>query len=177
MPNWCFNILTVDSKGENVVNFLKKHINEKNEFDFNTIISEPNNESEVEDKYNFNKTDTHRKDDFDSIGKSWFNWYEWRYKYWGVKWNSSGKQFFDYTRISEEDNVVVNICFRTPWKPPEPIIKELILMYPYPEWEINCNYYDVEYGCSGWIGLDIFEKKIVHESVKYKDYTKKVLHR
>ena len=173
MPNYVYNVLSVYAKDgstqEDVVNFLKQHINEDNFFDFNTIIPEPESPSEVEDEFNYLYTKTEEKEWNDSIGKSWFNWYDWRYKYWGVKWNSGGKQFFDYDKIlNDEDGgilAMIKIVFETAWYPPLPVIKKLILMHP--ELNISCEYYSCESMIYGYIGKSYFqENEVVHEGYK-----------
>ena len=169
MPNYVYNVLTVYGNGENsqkdVVAFLKQHINDNNMFDFNTIIPEPIDESEVEDEFNFNKTKTEDKDVFDNIGKPWFNWYDWRYKHWGVKWNCTGNHCFDYDKILNSETGIhgkIQFVIKTAWYPPVPVIKKLIKIHP--ELNIDCDYYSCESMVYGWIGNPF--GKIEHEHYK-----------
>lgn len=49
------------------------------------------------------------------------DWYDWRIKYWGTKWNSSN------TFISDDYS---EILFDSAWTPAIPVIKELARLYP-----------------------------------------------
>ena len=54
------------------------------------------------------------------------SWYDWRIANWGTKWNAGE------TKIIDDDTV----RFRTAWKPPKPIFRELSRMHPELDLEI-----------------------------------------
>lgn len=69
------------------------------EFDFNKIISEPETLAECPAEYIFDKS--HKdKDGVDKSVKPWFNYYSWRRKYWGAKWNAANNRI-----IIDNDNI------------------------------------------------------------------------
>lgn len=169
MPSWVYNVLTV--YGENsfegnrrVVEFLRNHIVDEY-FDFNTVIPEPVTIDECPDEYNFLIVNTDKMDTYDTIGKSWFNWYDWRIDNWGTKWNSSGRQFFDFEDILDEDvtgiDNKVHIVFESAWSCPIPIVKKLI--EDYPDLKIYCDYFSVESLVLGFIARGS-GGGVIHES-------------
>lgn len=102
MPNWCYNTLKFSKKDAHLI------LNKDNEVDFNILVPEPIAKEECSPKYYTNEsTPIHRDED-----KPWFNWYEWHYDYWGVKWNARTT----YVDISHEQCVVE---FETPWGTPD----------------------------------------------------------
>ena len=51
------------------------------------------------------------------------NWYDWRYKHWGTKWNSYGYcRDFKYSQFDP-------IIFQTAWRAPHPVIEKLFMMF------------------------------------------------
>ncbi len=107
MPNWCSNKLTLISadqdKIDEILEFVKvdtkRHDLEKigiGSFDFNKIVPEPT----------LANTD---------------DWYWWRVKNWGTKWNASSCDYI------YDDQC---FTFETAWAPPEPVIKVLAKRFP-----------------------------------------------
>lgn len=158
MPNYVNNILEIRSKNtEDIVNFIKQHYNEDGLFDFNTFVKEPENEDECPSEYNMKLTDNDRSlEIFED--KPWFNWYDWRLKYWGTKWNCAdeSKCYFDLDKIRECDSYFspVYIHFTTAWTPPIPIFKKIFEMHP--ELDINIIYHSTENMEYGWF-VDVGE--------------------
>lgn len=86
------------------------------------------------------------------------NWYDWRVKHWGTKWNS-----YDIgERILE--NCELFYCFCTAWDAPHPIIEKLSRMFPAVEiqhkfidegwcfageniWKAGIQIADIDYDC------------------------------
>lgn len=57
------------------------------------------------------------------------NWYDWRCKYWGCKWDANPLC---------EDPIEEDVCeleFETPWSPPEGIIRILAEKFPNEDWK------------------------------------------
>ena len=52
------------------------------------------------------------------------DWYDWRLKHWGVKWDAGG--YDENTDYSQCDKLI----FRTAWQEPAPVIQKLSEMYP-----------------------------------------------
>ena len=53
------------------------------------------------------------------------NWYDWRNKHWGTKWDIKGD-----VGIGDIDNETCTLVFNTAWSPPQPIIYKLQEMFP-----------------------------------------------
>jgi len=116
MPNWCHNTLTVTGEDELVAALVKKA--EKGQpLSFEQFVSQT---------------------------KSRADWYSWRLKHWGTKWDASfGKAGIG---LSHEDGVdmeatteaqgmthvpgVVIWKFDTAWSPPIPIVKAMSEQHP-----------------------------------------------
>lgn len=124
MPNWCENRITIRPKGQEEVDRFLQECCSKNEkgryeIDFDKIIPEPRRiEDCPADCIANDKTPIQKDED-----RPWFNWYDWRVKFWGTKWNA------DTISIDVSDNWIA-IAFNTPWEPPMPIIKRLMEMFP-----------------------------------------------
>ena len=98
MPNYVRNILTVDKNAKEI----HKLCNTKyTEFDFSSIIPE-----------------AYKNDD---------EWYEWRVKNWGTKWNSLDAKF------DEQMNM---FTFDTAWAAPVPVINKLSKLFPDTEFNL-----------------------------------------
>lgn len=159
MPAYTTNILEISSKNHNndeILNFLEKHLDKDDCFDFNTLIPEPDNIDDCPNKYNLNINSTriHNKKTLhnplfsDDDGKDWFNWYEWRCDNWNTKWNACGPQFLDYKKIKERDVYSeLHLLFYTAWNVPEPVVIELFRMHP--ELDITWEYHDDGKGVYG----------------------------
>ena len=91
--------------------------------DFDKIIPEPKTEDECPEKYRVNieesvAVDTESHLVVDDSEKPWFDWYGWRLKHWGTKWNA----YDSYTRIKKTN---VEFVFSTAWTPATPIFEKL----------------------------------------------------
>lgn len=131
MPNWCYNSLSIEGKtSADISKFMSKYLIKDNSFDFDKIIPEPKdiNDCPVDCRTKGNDGIEIDKD------RPWFNWYEWRHKFWGVKWNASD---VDVERRGK--NLYIN--FNTPWSPPRPIIEALRKqnpnLYMYFDYEVE----------------------------------------
>ena len=130
MPNYCENILTIRTK--ELPDIFKKNEG-RDELDFEKIIPMPKSEED--------------------------NWYHWRTKHWGTKWNASE------TWIDKQNEQIV-ISFDTAWAPPIPIVEELSKQYDLTlEWLEEAN----ELG-----GIKIFkDQKVVEFDVDYDEAYKR----
>lgn len=159
MPTYTLNILEIRSENKDtneILNFLDKHLDKDDCFDFNTIIPEPDKIEDCPKEYDLNINSTfinnkktlHNPSSPDYDGKDWFNWYEWRCDNWNTKWNACGQQFIDYNKIKEK-NVYseLHLIFYTAWNVPEPIVIELFRMHP--ELDIKWSYHDTSKGIWG----------------------------
>jgi len=128
MPNWVHNIVKVKGNSKAIVKFLDRHVNSEGYFDFNTIIPEPKYKVETSSKYILSEEEMRKSllDDDD-----WFDWYNWRLKYWGTKWNAQfeDKLCFDKEAILRDKIEAVDIVFDTAWEAPVPVAKKLCTMY------------------------------------------------
>ena len=176
MPNWVYNIVEINGDADDIIKFIEQHFNEEGLFDFNTFVREPLSESDCEDKYNFNTRDGElnstlacNKDTLENpVDRKWFNWLDWRRKYWGTKWNagSESRLLYDFDKIREHNayNLPVRIFFTTAWHPPFPIFEQIYKMHP--ELEISIVYYSTENGEFG----EFFSWKENHEEVEFCHY-------
>ena len=57
------------------------------------------------------------------------NWYDWRCKYWGCKWNANP------LNEGPVDKDACELEFETPWSPPEGIIRLLAEKFPNEDWK------------------------------------------
>ena len=179
MPNWVYNVIEMrSSDGEELVQFLKQHIVD-GIFDFNTIIPEPKTEEDCPREYNFNKSRGRFSCNADILEnppeRKWFNWYDWRIEYWGTKWNSGGKQYFDYDKILKDEGYrSVRIHFQTAWSAPKPVFKKLLEMHKdLGDLAIDIIYYSTENGECG--GLYLCDGDINHYRWKFTDYYDEIL--
>lgn len=130
MPNWCYTTITITGEKADIRRFLDKHTPDGN-FDFRTVIPEPETEEECPEIYNLNIRDRpieRRK------GKEWFNWYDWNQTEWGCKWNSS----CTYVEWESDDTCLME--YQTPWGSAEGIEDEIEEMYPELTFEFEHEY-------------------------------------
>lgn len=106
--------------------------------DFDLIIPEPQFKQDCSKEYI--RTGCSHVQEVE--GRPWFNWFTWREKFWGVKWNASD----GYT---EQGETWIRMVFNTPWSFPEPIAEKIIelakkegldldLRYADEDWGMNC---------------------------------------
>lgn len=118
MPNWIKNIITIKSPNKDHIEILLNNISiydkENNIYrlDFNKISPQPIDITTEKIEYNgiiYEPADNGE-------------WYDWRYKNWGCKWNCT---IYDDSYGGElcNDNNIYNIYFdiNTPWTTPEKI--------------------------------------------------------
>lgn len=107
MPSWCSNYVFIDASEElqkKIANFVRS---EESDFDFEKIIPMPEN------IYRGNLG----QEEKELYGEN--NWYEWRTRNWGTKWNS---------RVREA--TPEKYSFQTAWTPCEPVIARLARIFP-----------------------------------------------
>lgn len=131
MPNWNENLLIIRGTKKQREEFKAKYCHiehpEFSEHDilalsFDEIIPEPKTIDECPEKYII-----HNKEEAVKKGLSWgennerrwFNWYVWRNKHWGTKWDCVPVN-------SEETKTSLKLWFDTAWYPPVGIIERLI---------------------------------------------------
>jgi len=87
------------------------------------------------------------------------NWYDWRVKNWGTKWNAdcSGSSYQE-----KDGKSIYGLSFSTAWSPPEPVIRELAKQYP--ELLIQLRYYEGGIGFQGRLRLKGFTSMTTAES-------------
>lgn len=115
MPNWCKNLLKIEGDNLEVKRAIKMLKDDEGHLTFNKAVPMPiplENTKAPSDRPNKHLIETYGAD----------NWYDWRYKNWGVKWDASESQFFD------DDDIIAE--FETPWGPPIEFFKRLSLEFP-----------------------------------------------
>ena len=121
MPNWTSNEVRFKSRinSQKQLDKLKKRLEGKeedlNKFDFNRIIKMPTalvNTKALEDK-----TDNKAKRMLKKYGAK--DWYDWRNKNWGTKWNSCD------TEITQDEREGLTYTFNTAWDCPREIVFKL----------------------------------------------------
>ena len=122
MPNWCENELRiVANTTKEVTDFLDRYSLKTGEgdgcgFDFDKIVPEPR---KVEDcPIDCLVNDDNHIEIYED--RPWFDWYKWRNKYWGVKWNAR-----DVSIDVHMKDTTIYINFFTPWGEPTEIIDAL----------------------------------------------------
>lgn len=153
MPNWVTNVITVNGDSDDIIGFINRHINDEGYFDFNTIIPEPKYKVETSSKYILSEEEM-RKSLLEE-GDDWFDWYNWRLKYWGTKWNAqhAGKLCFDLDKIAYEDIRSIKIVFDTAWTAPIPVAKKLTSKYK-KKLRIRWEWYSFESDIVGYVIRD-----------------------
>lgn len=92
------------------------------------------------------------------------NWYDWRVREWGTKWNADCSASSYQEKGGKDDKAVYKISFSTAWSPPEQVIKELANHYP--ELCIQLRYYEGGMGFQGRLRLK-GNKTIEDKTCKY----------
>ena len=101
------------------------------------------------------------------------NWYDWRNKYWGTKWNTINQDIYDANNL---------IVFDTAWDSPTPAFEKIKRLIPGVEFTV----YSMDEGTVGSLivtkvennTLSIFDTKDLgtEESEKYYDYAIKLIY-
>ena len=115
MPNWCENVITI--KTDNPQGIINDYFNGE-DFDFERLVPTPKHKKDCPKDCFVNK-DSHIEID---TKRPWFNWYEWKWKYWGTKWNACDTSY-------NIENNKITIAFNTAWCPPIPILNMLITRF------------------------------------------------
>jgi hypothetical protein len=76
------------------------------------------------------------------------NWYDWRRKHWGTKWDASDVQS-DFGPMPNSNSLgeTASFTFTTAWSPPEPIYHALCKLFP--NLDIKWHWGEPGCGCSG----------------------------
>ena len=119
MPNWCQNNLRIKDNGEKVLELLEYVKNEKGEFTMNKAVPMPKELVNTESPNRASQEEKKRL--VEKYGVD--NWYDWRCKNWGVKWDASESEF----RKDGDDWI---ISFQTPWGPPCKFMEKLSVQFP-----------------------------------------------
>lgn len=124
MPNWITNTITMRGDGETIKTIFNRHF-EDGTFDFNTITPQPQTIKECPKEYICDCKEEHLEPE---DGKPWFNWYEWNYDNWGVKWNACEGW------VNAELKM---FGFDTPWGMPATVMAKMSRLYPNIVFEIE----------------------------------------
>jgi hypothetical protein len=129
MPNWVENQLKISGEPEHLT-ALREFISGTNSdgeplmFDFEKVIPTP------EELALTNAPNTvNAQEMIDKYGHA--DWYEFRYKRWGTKWN-----LHDNPEIIDTSDTVLKISFDTAWWPPDGVIAELSVRFPQLRFEL-----------------------------------------
>ena len=116
MPNWCKNNLRIKGNGEKVLELLELLKAEDGSLTFNKLVKMPDElvdtTSPVRDDINVEERNRLKE----KYGAD--NWYDWRIKNWGVKWDAGESGFY-----KRGDDWIVS--FQTPWGPPIEFLKRM----------------------------------------------------
>ena len=132
MPNWCQNILEITGEEADLEAFASKA--EDSKFSLETYYPMPEEPGEHLD------TEKPHWTDILSMGGEMPDWYNWRIKNWGTKWDISeeGGTFFssEETELPVSSGTMtieegrISISFLTAWSPPEEGILNISKAYP-----------------------------------------------
>ena len=113
MPNWCANTLKMSGDELEIKRAMKMLKDDKGQLTFNKAVPMP---LPLVDAVSPSKEPNQEL--IKRYGAD--NWYDWRYKHWGVKWDASESEFI-------EDNMVV---FQTPWNAPIKFLERFSQEFP-----------------------------------------------
>lgn len=116
MPNWCKNNLKIEGNGEKILELLELLKDEDGQLTFNKLVPLPKELEGTTSPTPDTVTEEEKKRLMDKYGAT--NWYDWRIKNWGCKWDASESDFYKY---GDE----WTITFETPWGPPIEFMKSL----------------------------------------------------
>lgn len=122
MPNHVINKIKFSKLKSTDVEFILDTITKEVEdnpyaIDFDKIIPEPRTIEDCDEDCIVNK-DSHVEEVAD---RPWYNWYNWRVRYWGTKWGA-------YDCVTHVGKTQIIFEFQTAWSPPIPIIQQLALL-------------------------------------------------
>ena len=137
MPNWCVNRLSISGKEELVKKFVEENYeSEEQPLSFAKLIPEETNNR----KWWIPANEAHVDGPVlkDESGREYkFNWYDWRLKNWGTKWDCSE------VSMEDEDGSFVVYDFWTPWGTPDAWLQAIAEKYP----ELTMDFSAYEPGC------------------------------
>jgi hypothetical protein len=143
MPNWITNILTINADEKMVEKILSEVKSKESEFDFNLIVSQPDELEGTTAPARIISDEDYAKDSSKGITQTmsdeliskygYNNWYDWRYEHWGTKWNA------DEVYICDNE-----ITFNTAWCNPQPVM--VALSRKYPDIQFDIKFADEDFG-------------------------------
>jgi hypothetical protein len=145
MPNWCYNKLTIAGPGlDRFVDYLRDRCptNDIDSFSLDWFVKEPSEETATEPN-----TPTPPEQITAQINTATtveelrsgllllrpppaakHDWYSWRCKHWGTKWDVSELSIHPVVRASTER--YMEITFETAWNPPLPVTRAMGELFP-----------------------------------------------
>jgi len=108
MPNWCENILTIESPSDELQSYLQK-----NSLSFEKIKPTPPELLEGS------------------------GWYDWRLTNWGTKWDLEEEDQRNVAEQLVSDSCEFSAIFMTAWAPPCQVIAALSAMFPNDEFVLR----------------------------------------
>ena len=118
MPNWVKNNLRIKSNGEKVLEVLEMLKDEHGQVTFEKVVPTP---EELLTEPSPQRDDKKAKKFKEKYGAE--DWYNWRCKNWGCKWDAGESGFY------EQDGYSM-VSFTTPWSPPREFLEKLSKMFP-----------------------------------------------
>jgi len=115
MPNWCDNGLVITGNAKDIAKFKKQARDVKWDFSFEPFIPMP---AELVDTLSPGKPN---KKLLKLYGAS--NWYEWKLKNLGTKWDVEGE-------ISIDEKTQLGYTFMSAWSPPDEGVRKISELYP-----------------------------------------------
>lgn len=125
MPNYVKNNLRIKANGEKVLEILEMIKDEDGNMTFEKIAPTP---KELENEPSPQRDKDKAKKFEEKYGAD--DWYNWRCKNWGCKWDAGESGFY------EQDGYSM-VSFTTPWSPPEGFLEKLSKMFPKVEFEMQ----------------------------------------
>lgn len=125
MPNWVKNNLRIKSNGEKVLEILEMLKDEGDNMTFEKVVPTP---EELLTEPSPQRDDKKAKKFKEKYGAD--DWYDWRCRNWGCKWDASESGFY------EQDGYSM-VTFETPWSPPREFLESLSKMFPKVEFEMQ----------------------------------------
>ncbi len=158
MPNHTYHSMQISGDEKCLEDFVTKHFDNEN-FNFNSIIPMP---VELEDT-----TSPPKEPNPELVAKHGAdNWYDWKIKNWGTKWNA-----YECSLITDKESIEAS--FQTAWNTPMPIFEKLGKLYP----ELTFMLQIVDEG--GYFGgtVDIVKGDVIEDLTedKWKEYATELL--
>jgi len=105
MPNWCYNKLVISGNKKNLTIFKDQVKCLETDLCLNNIVPMP-------------------KELYDTVSPGDDeNWYEWRIRNWGIKWDVEA-------HLVEESDSILTYEFESPWGPPHNWVRKVALIFP-----------------------------------------------